>query len=74
MRVDDVRPESPGGLVRVACEAEVAPLAAAAPVEHRAFDDVAAGRQLFLEPADEHTEIGVGRPGIHLRDKKDSHA
>ena len=36
---------------------------AAAPVEHRALDLVTARDELLLEPAHEHAEVGVGRPG-----------
>ena len=52
---------------------EVAAFAAGAPVEHGALDLVPAGRDGSLELGDEDAEIGVVRPGVHLRHEQDPH-
>jgi hypothetical protein len=70
VRVHDIgarRPES------APSELEVAALAAGAPVEHRPLDGVAARLELRGQPLDEHAEVRVGRPGIHLGDEQDAH-
>ena len=73
VRVDDVGLEAARRGERRAREPEVLHLAAAAPIENRALDLVAARDELLLEPAHEHAEVGVGRPGVHLGDEQDPH-
>src|SRR5207247_1218190 len=70
----DVRPEAARGAAGVACEIEVAALPAGAPVEDGSLDVVAALRERALDLGDERPEIGIVRPGIHLRDEQDPHA
>ena len=52
---------------------EEPPLAARAPVEHRQVDVVPALAQRAHAERDERAEVGVARPGIHLRDEQDPH-
>ena len=52
---------------------EVAPLASGAAIEHGELELVAALAQRVGELGDEHAEVGIGRPGIHLRDDEDAH-
>jgi len=71
--VDDVGPVATRRGKRLAREPEVLHLAAAAPVENRALDLVTARDELLLEPAHEHAEVRVRRPGVHLGDEQDLH-
>ena len=54
-------------------ELEVAELAAGAAVEDRAVEPVAAPLERGCELGHEHAEVGVVRPGVHLRDEQDAH-
>ena len=64
VRVHDVGLETPRCGRSRAREPQVLLLAGAAPVEHRAFDLVAAGHELLLQPAHEHAQVGIQRdPG-----------
>jgi hypothetical protein len=72
--VHDIRLEPPCRGRRRAREPEVLHLPAAASIEDGALDFVTARDELFLEPAHEHAEVGVVRPGIHLGDEQDPHA
>ena len=73
VRVDDVRPEAPRRPHRPGREPRVAQLAAAAPVEHDAFEDVPPRRQLALQALDEDAEVGRRGGGVHLGDEEDAH-
>ena len=73
VRVDHVRPEAAGRADRVPAEAQVARLPAASAVEDRPLQLVPAARQLLLESLDEHAEVGVFGPRVHLRDEEDPH-
>src|SRR5204863_160749 len=66
VRVDHVRSEVARSCERRSCQPEVLHLGAAPPIENRALDLMAACDELLLEPAHEHAEVGVGRPGVHL--------
>jgi len=73
VRVHDVGLETPRCGCSRAREAQVLLLAAAAPVEHRALDLVAAGNELLLQPAHEHAQVRIQGARIHLRDEQDPH-
>jgi hypothetical protein len=51
----------------------VAPLAAAAAVDHDPFELVPALGQLALEPLHEDAEVRCGLGRVHLRDEEDAH-
>ncbi len=68
MRPHDVRPRRRRDLTP---QLEVPLLPAGTPVEHGQVDLVAPLPERQLELAHEHAEIGVGRPGVHLRDEED---
>ena len=51
----------------------MAQLAAAAPIEHDALEDVPPRRQLALQALDEDAEVGRRRRGVHLGDEEDAH-
>ena len=70
VRVDDVRLARGADAPR---ELHVAPLAAAAAVEHRELDLVPAVAEGALHLRDEHAEVGVVRPRVHLRHEQDPH-
>ena len=71
VRVDDVRPRSPGAPHRIAEEACVASRPSLATVDHGALDLVTARQELALEGGDEHSEIRVRRARVHLGDEED---
>ena len=73
MRVDDVRPEAPGGADDVAGEGEVAPVATPA-IDDRPRELVPARLEAGLEVRHEGAERRCRRPRVHLRDEQDAHA
>ena len=73
VRVHDVGPEPSRRPHDVECEPRVA-AAAAAPVDDRAREIVAAGLQLPFQRGDERAEARRIRTRIHLRDEQDPHA
>lgn len=70
MRPHDVRT---CGAANLAAQLEVAPFAAGTMVEHSKFDPMSAFGELACHLRNEHSEVGIGRPGIHLRDAEDVH-
>ena len=75
-RDEEVRPDDVGPRRRahLAPQLEEAPLAAAAPVEHRELDLVPALAERQLQLRDEDAEVGVVGPRVHLRDEQDPQA
>ena len=73
VRIHDVGPEPPRGGRDVAQQAEMAQSAAAA-VDHRPLQLVAASDELALERRHEGAEVRRRRARIHLRDEEDAHA
>ena len=68
----DVRSESPRGSDRVACELQVTPSPAGAPIDDGSLDVMTTCDELALEIGDEHSEIRVVRARVHLRNEEDS--
>ena len=71
--VDDVRLEAASLLERVGREPRVLRPRAAAAVDDRVGELVAALAQLAREVGDEHPEVGCVRAGVHLGDEEDAH-
>ena len=72
VRVGDVGMEAPRRPGGIAEQAQVAPPPSDARVDDRPLDLVPPGDQLVLEVRDEHPEVRIVRPGVHLRDEEDS--
>ena len=66
VRVDDLRIEASRRAARVAKQLHVPAAAPNSPVHHGPLELMAAREKLVLEGGDEHAEIRVVGPGIHL--------
>ncbi len=73
VRVDDVGPEPSRAVPYRPGKAKLAPPAAAAAVDDSSLELVSSCDELALNRLDEDPEIGVFRPGIHLRYEQDPH-